>query len=234
MFSIAAKFYDKSMQAKKEEELIKCKAIIFDMDGTIVQSTEADYLAWKMVFEEHERKLSFEDYGPLLGIRSVEVARKELGLEGDAQQDALQKKLLYFEEIIAEEGIKPVPYVEDLLKHLKASPVKLALATSSRRKKMELVMKKLNLLRYFEAIVSGEDVLHGKPAPDIFLIAAERLELKQEECIVIEDAAMGVKAAKNAGMKCIAITTTHTKELLQNADLIIDSYEGLTLQNICS
>lgn len=220
------------MNERNETGAIKCKAIIFDMDGTIVQSTEADYLAWKMVFEEHGRKLSFEDYGPLLGIKSAEVARKELGLEGEAQQEALQKKLLYFEEIIAEEGIKPVPYVEDLLMHLSALPIKLALATSSRRKKMELVMKKLNLLKYFEVIVAGEDVLHGKPAPDIFLTVAERLDLKPEECVVIEDAAMGVKAAKNAGMKCIAITTTHAKELLQDADIIIDSYKGLNFKNI--
>ena len=98
---------------------------------------------------------------------------------------------------------------------------------------MKMVLQLTNLESYFDLFVSGDLVQHSKPAPDIFLYAAKKLDISPEDCVVIEDAASGVKAAKNAGMKCVAITTTHTAELLEEADLVIDSYENLGIETLC-
>ncbi len=203
------------------------------MDGTLIASTEADFLAWKRTFADNGKELTYESYFPLLGIKSADVIRKELKLKGDQVDKALADKLFYFKEIVETKGIDPIPYAEELLKTARKHTVKTALATSSRRMKMQMVMEKLNFLQYFDEIVTGEEVHNSKPAPDIFIKAAEKLKIAPEECIVIEDAASGVTAAKSAGMKCIAITTTHAKEQLQHADLVIDTFKEINFQHIC-
>ncbi len=202
------------------------KGVIFDMDGTLIISTEADYLAWEKVFTTYGKKLSYQDYQPLLGIRSADVIRNEIGIadEEDVKR-ILQEKFDFFVEIITANPIKPVRAAEIFLKSLENYPVKIALATSSRKEKMQMVLKQLNFLQYFHVVVTGDEVKHSKPAPDIFLKAAERLGLSAEECFVVEDGPIGVAAAKNAKMKCVAITETHTATSLHRADVVIDSYE---------
>lgn len=208
------------------------KGVICDMDGTLIESTEADYLAWKRLFAEHNKELSFEDYFPLIGMKSAVVVQSRLLLEGEEAKEALAKKMDYFSDIVTDSGIKTVPFATKLLQQLKERNVKLALATSSRRPKMKMVLQLTELLPFFDVIVTGDEVSRSKPAPDIFLKAAERLQLLPHECIVLEDAANGVKAAKNAGMKCVAITTTHSADLLTEADLVIDGFEELDIKKL--
>ncbi len=205
------------------------KGVIFDMDGTLIESTEADYLAWKRLFADYQKPLSYEDYFPLLGVKSAVVVQSRLLLNEEETKVALAKKLRYFTEIISSNGIQPVPFAVKLLEQLGQYDLKIALATSSRREKMKKVLKLTGLL----PIVTGEEVSKSKPSPDIFLTAAEKLELQPDQCLVIEDAVNGVKAAKNAGMKCIAITTTHSAEMLHQADLIIHTYEALNFEKLC-
>jgi beta-phosphoglucomutase family hydrolase len=207
------------------------KAIIFDMDGTLIASTHADYLAWKKLFADYEIKFSYEDYVPALGIKSAELAKDVLHIDGEQLQQALKRKLVYFDEAIAAEGLNAIPYAAALLDYLQKHNIKMALATSSRREKMAMAMQHTDLLKYFDTIVTGEEVAHGKPAPDIFLLAAKKLNIHPSECIVVEDATRGIAAAKNAGMYCVAITTTHTADKLQGADLIIESFEELLEPN---
>jgi len=212
--------------------MLHIKGVIFDMDGTLIETTEADYLAWKRVFTDYHKELSFEDYFPLIGMKSAIVVQSRLSLDEEETKKALSQKMKYFSEIVTEKGIQVVPYAIKFLKQLKAENLKIALATSSRQEKMNFVLQLTNLTSYFDIIVTGDLVQKSKPAPDIFLKAAEKLQLKPEDCLVVEDAANGVKAAKNAGMKCVAITTTHTEDLLQQADVVINSYEDLDLQKI--
>ncbi len=202
------------------------------MDGTLIASTEADFLAWKRTFADNGKDLSYETYFPLLGMKSADVISKQLKLEGKEVDKALADKLVYFEEIMETKGIDPIPFAEELLKTVRKLPVKMALATSSRRMKMQMVMKKLNFLQYFDEVVTGEEVYKSKPAPDIFIRAAEKLRLDAKECIVVEDASTGVAAAKSAGMMCIAITTTHARDQLQHADLVIDNFKEIDFENI--
>jgi beta-phosphoglucomutase family hydrolase len=209
-------------------------AIIFDMDGTLVATTEADFLAWQRIFKDAGRSLSFEDYFPLLGKKSHDVVYHVLKLDGEAAENALHAKMKYFEEIVAEKGISLMPNVVVLLRELKSLGIPLALATSSRKLKMELVLDEVDLLEYFDVLVSGEDVTKGKPSPDIFLLTAEKLLVDPAHCVVLEDAVSGVKAAKAAGMKCIAVTNTHDAEDLAIADLVISDFSELSLPVISS
>jgi beta-phosphoglucomutase family hydrolase len=219
-------------ESLETKDMLHIKGVIFDMDGTLIETTEADYLAWKRVFADYHKELSFEDYFPLIGMKSAMVVQSRLSLNEEETKKALSQKMKYFSQIVTEKGIQVVPYAIKFLKQLQAEHLKIALATSSRQEKMRLVLQLTNLTPYFEVIITGDLVHKSKPAPDIFLKAAEKLQLKPEDCLVIEDAANGVKAAKNAGMKCVAITTTHTEDLLQQADLVVTSYEDLDVQKI--
>ena len=211
------------------------KAVIFDMDGTLIDSIEADYLAWNKLFVSYHKELSIENYIPLIGIKSSEVAMKYLPIKDDVElKEALAKKLIYFENIITEKGIKEIPFSEAIIKQIKQSGILLALATSSRRAKVEMVMNKVGLMDYFDVVITAEDVKKGKPDPEVFTTAAQRLSVKPSECIVFEDAVNGVKAAKNAQMKCIALHSERTDGLLSEADIIVESYKGLDFAELCS
>lgn len=204
------------------------KAVIFDMDGTLVETTEADYRAWERVFNDHSRTLTFEDYYPLLGKKSHDVVHDVLHIKDERSVEVLNRKMRYFEEIVHEKGIGTMPFAFDLLEDLYRSGILLGLATSSRQPKMKLVMERSGLGRFFHVFVTGEMVERGKPNPDIFILAASKLNVSPEHCVVIEDAKHGVTAAISAGMKCVAIVSTHSKEELQHADLVIESFSGLT------
>lgn len=213
--------------------LLPFKAIIFDMDGTLLESTEADYKAWERVFNYYGKELTYHQYVPLLGIRSADVIRKVLGF-ADEEDVAriLMEKYNQFVDYVNQNPVQAVPSTTEFLDHLSQYDISVGLATSSRHLKTDLLLDKLDLRKYFNAIVTGEQVTNSKPAPDIFLKAADRLQVKPEECVVVEDGPIGVSAAKSAGMKCIAITTTHPAEKLQHADWIIHTYEGANLEQI--
>jgi beta-phosphoglucomutase len=221
-------------QTDPDEKMFLCKAVIFDMDGTLIDSTKADFLAWQKLFSFYGKSLTYKEYVPLLGIKSAQVVKEFLPLKNDEEiQMALTRKLVFFHEYIAENGIYPVPYADVFLKQIKQLDIPVALATSSRKAKMEMVMTKVGLVTLFDAIVTGGDVKNGKPAPDIFIKAAEKLGVRPQDCIVFEDASNGVKAAKNAFMKCVALSSTQPPEALQEADLIIDTFKDLSFRELC-
>lgn len=222
------------IQEKVPGENTSIEAVIFDMDGTLIDSIHSDFLAWQKLFSDYNRKLTFQDYIPLLGIRSISVAEEFLPLKDkDDLKEALAKKLIYFREIVEEKGISVIPYADEFIKQLKELKIPLALATSSRHAKMKMVMQRVGLLSYFDVIVAGEDVTNGKPAPEIFLKAALMLNVRPENCLVFEDAMNGIKAAKNASMKCVALASEVTADLLSEADLVIDSFKDLRFEELC-
>jgi beta-phosphoglucomutase family hydrolase len=206
-------------------------AVIFDMDGTLVATTEADFLAWQKLFLEYGKHLSYDSYFPLLGKKSIDVVKEGLGLHGDPALQAMHKKMEFFEDIIKEQGITTLPNAEIFLREIQAANIPMALATSSRKMKMQLVMEESGLGKYFSVFVTGEEVAHGKPHPEIFLLAAKRLNVDPSHCLVIEDAINGVAAAKAAGMKCIAITSTHEDVALIAADQVVDHYSELSMKS---
>lgn len=216
-------------------ENIFCKAVIFDMDGTLVESTNADFLAWQKVFADYNKILTFRDYRPMLGKRSFAVVKDLLKIENEEEQSkALLKKSMYFRKVVDEKGLEAIPYSVDFLKQIKALGIPLALATSSRREKTKMVLGRLDLLPYFKVVMTAEDVLNGKPFPDVFLKAASLLKVPAENCIVFEDAVSGVKAAKSASMKCVAISSNHNSHSLDEADIIVEGFKDLNFIDLCN
>jgi len=212
-----------------------CKAVIFDMDGTLIESTNADFLAWQKVFLDYGKNLTFNDYSPLLGKRSVAVVKDLLKITTEEDQaNALSNKSKYFFEIIEQQGLKTVPFATEFLQHLKTLHIPIALATSSRREKTRGVLQKVEMLSYFDVLVTAEDVIKGKPFPDVFLKAASLLEIPAEHCLVFEDAVSGITAAKNAGMKCVAISSNSDSQLLEKADMVIENFGNLNFEILCN
>lgn len=202
-------------------------AALFDMDGTVMDTTGADFQAWNLVLKKYGSGLTYPEYVKQLGVKSETLIHELVDISSEEADKALKKKADYFKEIIEVQGLKAIDNVEACLEKLQEKGFKIALATAARFDKLEEVFSRVKLQHYFETIVTANEVSHGKPHPEIFLKAAQKLKISPDKCIVFEDAENGVKAAKNAGMFCIAITSTTLEMHLQKADLIVHNYKEL-------
>jgi beta-phosphoglucomutase len=207
------------------------KGVIFDLDGTVIDSTVIDYEAMRKAFADIEISFSYEDYITRVGGRGEEMVRSKADLSKDEVQNLLERKAGYFREAVLENPVRLIPGIENFLRDLKNVPMWTALATGSSKEKVDLVLEHSGISHYFDIIVTSDDVKSGKPDPSVFLKAAESLNLQPEECIVFEDAVMGIKAARNAGMKVIAVKTSSSFELISEADLILESYSDPELDS---
>ena len=203
-------------------------AIIFDMDGVIVHSEPLHQKAFETLFEElgrkHDHGIVFHEYYG----RSDKVLLKDFIEKHKVPfelEDLTQRKLKYFVRYLRER--RPVfkelhSLVPELARHYK-----LAIASSNFRSVIDVVMEITGLRPHFNAIVGYEDIRFTKPDPEIYFTAAQRLGLRPSQCCVIEDAAMGVQAAKMAGMTCIGLTSSLPPEKLQQADFIARNYDDV-------
>jgi HAD superfamily hydrolase (TIGR01509 family) len=139
-----------------------------------------------------------------------------------------------YRDLVDRDGISPIPGVVEWLVMLKAAGIPCAIGSSTHRLNIDCVLRHINLADYFTAIVAGNDVKHGKPAPDIFLKAAERLGYSPDRCVVFEDAHVGIEAARAGGMKVVAVTTTHPEDSLQVADVVVDRLDALTVSGVAA
>ncbi len=207
--------------------------MIFDMDGTVIDSNEKDFQAWKQMFKEHNIIFNYDEYKQLLGAKATEIIDRYLALAEVEKNEFVKKREKIFYKLSEENGLNTMPFIEDILKTAKALNLKTAIATGARREKLDYALKRTKLNGYFDVIVTADDVINGKPNPEVFLKAIEKLGVSPEDAVIWEDAELGVMAAKNANIKCIAITTTNgSKSGLENADITIDSYEDLDLEQI--
>ncbi|TFF96514.1 MAG: HAD family phosphatase, partial [Promethearchaeota archaeon] len=197
--------------------------IIFDMDGVLADTGPIHFESWVKLAEEIGVNFTRETFEQTFGQTSPEIVRKLVGPE--PSQDQVEKwanlKEKYYRQMVADK-LEPLPGVLDLLKILKKEGFKMAVGSSGPPENVDLLLKTLNIKSFFDAIITAEDVERGKPEPDVFLIAARQSSVKPQNCLVIEDAPVGIQAAKNAGMKCISLTTTHKKDELIEADLILE------------
>lgn len=210
------------------------KAVIFDMDGTVVETTMAhDLPVWTTLFQDYNVKLSLPVFQNFLGKKASEILKQLVpGITEQQIETSLQKRDVLLAQSLREKGLKTTPGFMNFLLLLQRKGILVALATGAGRKKLEAVCKYVPLKDYFPVIVTADDVARGKPHPDLFLRAAEKLDVAAINCIAVEDANNGIDAAHTAGMKCIAIATTHTKDELRNADKIIDSFDELTIEDL--
>ena len=212
---------------------IEAKAAIWDMDGVIADTAPYHLSAWQEVFQESGVKFTKEDFRHSFGQRNDTIIRNTLGEETSQEEiDAISgEKEASFRRRI-EQSLKPLPGVIKLITSLKEYGFKIALASSAPIENIQLLSTGLGIENYFQAIISDKDVTEGKPSPQGFLLAAQRLGVEPKKCIVIEDSVAGVTAAKRAGMHCLAITNTHPRRSLTGADLIVDTLETVTANDL--
>jgi beta-phosphoglucomutase family hydrolase len=207
-------------------------AVLWDMDGVLVNTGEYHYEAWKKTFDELGVPFSRDQFRATFGMNNTGILESICGAKLPSEQE---KQISERKERLFREAVKGnatlLPGVEDMLKNFSAWNLKQAIASSAPPKNIEVLVQELQIEKYFDAIVSGYDI-PGKPDPAVFLKAAQQLGVEPENCTVIEDAVAGVAAAKNAGMKCIAVTTTNTAEALSKADLILDNLVELKKDSI--
>jgi beta-phosphoglucomutase family hydrolase len=210
------------------------KAVIFDMDGVITDNSSQDFLAWKRIFSDFSLKLNHDTYLLFLGKKGEEIIRNYISPNINKKEAVriVDKKEKYFVKEVEIDKLKPAKGLKKLFKKLKKNNIKIGLGTSAPKYKVNIILNKLGFQKVFSAVVVAEEVKKGKPNPEIYLKVARKLNLQPKECIVVEDAPNGVCAAKNAGMKCIAITTTHKERELKRADKIIRSFRELTVKEL--
>ncbi len=203
------------------------------MDGVITDNSSQDFLAWKRIFSDLGLKLNHNTYLLFLGKKGEEIIRNYINPNINKKKAAqlVNRKEKYFIEEAGRNKLKPAKGLKKLFKNLKKNNTKIGLGTSAPRYKVNIILNNLGFQRIFSAVVVAEEVKKGKPNPEIYLKVAKKLKLQPKECIVVEDAPNGVKAAKNAGMKCIAITTTHKESELIKADKIIESFIGFSIKD---
>ncbi|MFH1654347.1 MAG: beta-phosphoglucomutase family hydrolase [Pseudomonadota bacterium] len=211
---------------------MKLKGVIFDMDGVIVDTVPIHFAAWKRMFADYGVDFTFEDYKQKVdGIPRTDGAKAILtNLTDDELVEASDKKQRYFLDVIQGEEIPVYSSTIDLINQLKTKGIKVAVISSS--KNAPSILKRINLYSDLDAIVSGHDIKKGKPNPEIFLMAAEKLKIKPEEAIVVEDAILGVEAAINAGMKCVAIDRYDNPKRLQKANVVVKDLSEIQIEDI--
>lgn len=217
-----------------EIQIIKCNAVIFDMDGVLVNSEPYYYEVEKQNFEMLGLPVTDEEHRTFQGI-ATDVMWKKLKTRYTISYSVSELVKMtdaivtpYFESL---KKIEPMPGVEKFIHFLHEKNIPLALASSSFPNVIEIILHKTGLKKYFNVVVNSEMAGASKPAPDIFLLAAEKLDINPGNCLVIEDSTNGIKAAKTAGMKVIAFAGPGSEFQNQNeADWIIhDFWEILEL-----
>jgi beta-phosphoglucomutase len=209
------------------------RAVIWDMDGVIADSGPYHLAAWQEIFGQRGVKFTAGDFKHSFGLRNDNIIRNTIGKNiSQAEVDTIAQEKEETFRRLAGGKIKALPGALGLLKSLKREGFSMAIASSTPAENIELVTGTLGIAAYFQVIVNGHDVSEGKPDPQVFLMAAQRLGVKPAHCLVIEDAVAGVAAARRAGMYCLAVTNTHSRQKLAEADLIVDSLEKVTVEDI--
>ncbi len=207
------------------------KAVIFDMDGVIVESEERNYKAKLKVLEPYNVTFDYEYYSQFPGNSNIVVWQKiidDFGINATPEQ-LHEIDLVARDELIKQEGHIAIEGALELIKNLSKKYV-LALASGSPKHIIEDTVKFFDIEKYFKFIISGETIENCKPAPDIFLITAKNIGIDPTNCIVIEDSANGVKAAKSAGMKCIGYVNLNSgKQDLTLADKIVKNLNEIDI-----
>jgi len=207
------------------------KAAIFDMDGTIADSEKIVRKVTKAFFEERGIILTAEEEKTMYGLTWKDFVKGILANRSIEYKQSIKNTLKERYVRNLKKDVQPLPGIHDFLEIIRAN-FKTALATNSRIREVDIIFDKLNFNKYFDVKVAKNHVKSGKPNPEIYFKAASLLEVQPHECVVFEDSIIGVKAAKSAGMKCVAIINTYTAEDLKNADILIKKYKDIGIEHI--
>lgn len=205
---------------------MKTQAILWDMDGVIVMSGEYHYEAYRELFNEMKVPFSREQYfDELFGVRNWTIIQTVAGeMPRDEVERLAERKEQKFRRI-ARGKIEALPGAKEMIDRASEAGLKQAIVSSTPRANIDLVLEELGLTEAFGAIVAEEDAEKGKPDPEGFLVAAERLGVEPAGCVVIEDAPAGIEAGNAGGMRTIGVATTRVPARLSAADLVVGSLE---------
>lgn len=207
-------------------------ALIWDMDGTIVDTREAHWLAWKQAMTAENYDLTWETFLKTFGQRNDTILRGLLGADlsdthafriGDAKEQM-------FRDVLKEQGVQFLPGAGQLIDQAAAHGCPQAVVSSAPRKNITTILEVIDRLDTFSVLVCAEDVSHGKPHPEGCITASRKLGVSPSKCIVLEDAPAGLEAARRAGMACVGVLSTH--DHMDEGDRIVNSLEELSLEDI--
>jgi beta-phosphoglucomutase len=209
-------------------------AFIFDMDGVLVDNFHFHNLAWKEFCKDKQVTIPLDELKNILfGRTNNEIMPMLFGQDisvNDIQKLSDEKEAAYRK--VYEGQVKPVKGLISLLESFYNNDIPLAVASSGPMANIMFVLQNLNIANYFTVIVSGDEVTHGKPHPEIYLKTSGKMGVKPDNCFVFEDSYAGIESAKNAGMKVIGVATTHPKEKLKDTILNISHYEEFDVKDI--
>ena len=206
------------------------RALLWDLDGVVVDSGRYHYEAYRELLSKLGRDLEQEAFRDFFGCRNDDIIRSLLGDLSAEQISSLstEKEEIFRSKIVGR--TEALPGALTLMREINVSGKRQAIVSSTPRANLELILDSLGIRSLLQAIVGEEDVILGKPDPQGFLLGAKLLEIQPEECLVLEDAPAGVMAAKRAGMTCIAVATTQHPDSLADADLVVSSLEEPKIQ----
>jgi HAD superfamily hydrolase (TIGR01509 family) len=208
------------------------RLVIFDLDGTLIDSQPLQHEAFNTIFSQYGYPISREEWIKYWIHQSCTAQQwiKMKGLNLDHEEIVLKKRRLY--EKLIKEKLELKPGALELIKRLHRSGRPLCIASATHIDVIRIILKKLNIEKYFTKVISDVDVKRRKPAPDVFLAVAKSMNTHTINCIVIEDSLAGLQAAKAAHMECIICPDTFTQtphSKFKEADLIISSLEELLI-----
>jgi HAD superfamily hydrolase (TIGR01509 family) len=199
------------------------RAVLFDLDGVIVDSRAHHLTAWHQLAKERGLAHAPDYFTTVFGLRNDAILGGLIpSLTPDELRDLAGRKEALFREA-ARGNIEALPGVVDLLAYLDERSTPKAIVTSTPRQNLEMIVHALAIRPRFQALVAEEDAAKGKPDPEGFLVAASRVGVEPARCVVIEDAPAGLRAAKACGMRAIGVTSTHPATELEDADIVVES-----------
>ena len=211
-----------------------CKGVIFDMDGVLIDSHPVHRKVWAQFLASLDRPVTEKELDFVLdGRKREEILRHFLGdLSAESIREYGRRKNRIYYKITVE--LKTISGVERFLCTLESAGIPMAVATSASFERARDTLAALGILPRFDALVTGNDVVKGKPDPEVFMRAAERLNRDSHELLVVEDAVSGVKAAKRAGMKCLGIAADGRVKILRaaGADHVVPDYRKISLSEL--
>ena len=208
-------------------------AVIFDMDGVLVDSYHAHFESWKRLYGELGVEYTEATFTADFGRTSRDILRRTLGEElADQHVAEMDRRKEEFYRDVLRENFPVMDGAAELIHALADNGFRLAIGSSGPPENVALVVEKLSGGQRFDVAVTGADVTRGKPDPQVFLLAAERLGVPSASCAVVEDAVHGVTAAQRAGMAAIALTGTLERDELAAADAVVDSLRQLSPERI--
>ncbi len=212
-------------------------AVIFDMDGVLIDSNPFHIQKWAEFLGARGIPYNAEDLPrQILGYRNDTAFRLFFGSHlGEDKMKELSEELEERFRQVFRRHARPLPGLKALIDECQAAALPMAVASSAMTKNIDFVLEVLELRPYFTAIVSGDEVSHAKPDPEIYLKTAEKLKLAAWQCVAFEDSFVGIESAKRANMKCVGIASTFPAEELRgqtHADLVVNGFEELSLARL--